>query len=428
MSKTEIFTPRVYLVVLVVTLLGIYLEVVPNNLVTGFGITMVLGWGLSWIGSRIPGFRNFGGAPILCILVPALLVHVGLFPASAVEIVSNFFSVFIDFLIAGLIVGSILSMNREVLVKVGVRLAIPVLGAVGLTFALGGAMGHLTGFGFSDAILFVVAPIMGGGIGAGAIPMSQIYASQAGGVSADYLSKLVPAIFVANTVCVLVAGLLDGLGKGRLRARRGFSGDGDILRVEKVALSDAGRIHLDTPSSASFASMAVGIMVASAFYVFGHLVARAIPGVHAYAWMILATAVVRIGDWAPAPITQAAGSWYGFVAKSWVPAILVAVSIALIQMDQVIAVLADPAYLGITVVTVMVAALSAGLLGALVSMYFVEASIIGGLCMADVGGAGDVAVLGASERLHLIPFAQMSSRLGGALMLLIMSFVAPFLT
>ncbi len=427
MSTTQVLTPPAYVVVLIITLLGIYLEVLPSNLVTGFGVTMVLGWGLSRIGDSIPGFRNFGAAPILCILVPASLVHAGLFPPSAVEMVSSFFYVFIDFLIAGLIVGSVLSMNREVLVKVGVRLAIPVLGAIAVTFALGGTIGHLTGFGFSEAILFVVAPIMGGGIGAGAIPMSEIYAAQTGGVSANYMSRLVPAIFVANMVCVIFAGVLNGLGRGRFASLTGFSGDGDILRVERVALSDAGRINLAAPSSASFASLAVGIIIASAFYMVGHLVALIIPGVHAYAWMIIATAVVRLGNWAPAPITRAAGAWYGFVARTWIPAILVAVSITLIEMEQIIAIMSDPAYLVITVTTVLCASLSAGFLGVLVSMYFVESAIIGGLCMADVGGSGDVAVLGASERMHLIPFAQMSSRLGGALMLVIMSFLAPIL-
>lgn len=427
-DSTPVVGPAAYLVVLVITLLGIHLEVLPSNLVTGFGVTMVLGWGLAWIGNSLPGIRTFGGAPILCILVPASLVHADLFPASAVEIVSAFFYMFIDLFIAGIIVGSVLSMNREVLLKVGVRLAVPVLGAVAVTFALGGTIGHLTGFGFGEAILFVVAPVMGGGIGAGAIPMSEIYAAQTGGVPADYMSRLVPAIFVANIVCVVLAGILNGLGRGRFASLTGFSGNGDILRVDRVAVSDVGGFQLEAPSSADFSSMAVGIIIASAFYIVGHLVALIIPGVHAYAWMILATGVVRVCDWAPAPIVRAAGAWYGFVAKTWVPAILVAVSITLIQMDQLIAIMADPAYLGITVVTVLCASLSAGFLGVLASMYFLEAAIVGGLCMADVGGSGDVAVLGASERMHLIPFAQMSSRLGGALMLVIMSFLAPTLT
>jgi len=76
-------------------------------------------------------------------------------------------------------------------------------------------------------------------------------------------------------------------------------------------------------------------------------------------------------------------------------------------------------YVVLVSVTVIGAMAGAALVGRLVGFYPIESAITAGLCMANMGGTGDVAVLSAARRMELMPFAQISSRLGGAFIILL---------
>ena len=65
-----------------------------------------------------------------------------------------------------------------------------------------------------------------------------------------------------------------------------------------------------------------------------------------------------------------------------------------------------------SVVLTMVA--SGFLVGKVMKMYPVESAIVTG-CHSGLGGTGDVAILSASNRMELMPFAQISTRLGAAM-------------
>ena len=63
--------------------------------------------------------------------------------------------------------------------------------------------------------------------------------------------------------------------------------------------------------------------------------------------------------------------------------------------------------------------IGSGFVGYAVGFYPIDSAVTAGLCMANRGGSGDLAVLGAADRMGLMAYAQLSSRLGGAIVLII---------
>ena len=55
--------------------------------------------------------------------------------------------------------------------------------------------------------------------------------------------------------------------------------------------------------------------------------------------------------------------------------------------------------------------------------YPVDSAVTAGLCMANRGGGGDIVVLGAANRMDLMSYAAISSRIGGSIVLVIASVV-----
>jgi len=417
----------IFVGIFIILLIAIYMEVLPQNMASGLIVAMVLGMLLMWVGDQIPVFNTFGGGPILCILIPALFIYLGILPESVGTLTDGFYNElgFSDFAVTGIIVGSILSMDRKMLMKIGLRFFIPLLGAVASAILIGGLFGHLIGFGFSETIFYVVGPIMGGGMAAGAVPMSEIFATSSGEDAGAILAKIAPAVMVGNMICILAAGSLNGLGKRS--KKKNFSGNGELLRVEK----DGQKADLKGQNNSAFPfsinSLIIGMIVATTIFVFGKIVAELIPTFHSYVWIILCAAALKIFNVLPSQIEKGAEDWYELITKAWVPVILVAISAGMIDFSSVIDIVTNPSYISLTLLTVIIAVFAAGFFGLLVGFYFVESAISAGIGMADMGGSGDVAVLSAAERMGLMPFLQISSRIGGAIMLVILSLLAPFL-
>jgi Na+/citrate or Na+/malate symporter len=58
--------------------------------------------------------------------------------------------------------------------------------------------------------------------------------------------------------------------------------------------------------------------------------------------------------------------------------------------------------------------LTGAVVGRFLNMYPIESAIINA-CHSGQGGTGDVAILTAANRMQLMPFAQIATRIGGAI-------------
>ncbi|MGX8715079.1 MAG: 2-hydroxycarboxylate transporter family protein, partial [Lachnospiraceae bacterium] len=148
--------------------------------------------------------------------------------------------------------------------------------------------------------------------------------------------------------------------------------------------------------------------------------AKLVPSVtiHAYAFMIITVAIVKITGALPEDIEIACYQWFQFIMKNLTNVLLIGIGICYLDIATVIESF-SLSYLLLCGITCVGAFFGAAIVGKLVGFYPLEAGITAGLCMANMGGTGDVAVLSSANRMELMPFAQISSRLGGAVILLL---------
>ncbi len=409
----------------VVVLVATYMGVLPKGMAGCFALMIVLGTVLNIVGDNMPIVKDYlGGGAIVVIFGCSALNYFHVIPEAVVENITNFFKptgAFLDFYIAALITGSILGMNRKLLVKAAARYFPAIFGGLILSFTLCSVLGQVMGFGWAKALLLIALPIMGGGMGAGATPLSKIFESS-GTMSADAaLSIMTPAVAIGNAISIVIAGIIV-----KILTDKKWNGEGQLMQSGTV---DPSELEISPEMQAKrdaikIPYMGVGLFVSTTFFAWGYIVAKLwgmiVPSVsiHAYAWMIITVAVCKITDCLPENIEIACYQWFQFIMKNLTPTLLVGIGICYVDLNAVLESL-NVTYFVLCLVTCLGAFFGAAIVGKFVGFYPVEAGITAGLCMSNMGGTGDVAVLSAAGRMELMPFAQISSRLGGAIILLI---------
>jgi Na+/citrate or Na+/malate symporter len=419
--KIKRITTPVFLAFSALVLLLTFTGKLPNDMMGAFGLMFVLGILFGELGDHLPIVKDWlGGGPILCIFGPALLLYFKILPKGTVDIMKTFMDKtnFFAFFIAIMISGAIFTISRRIIVSASLRYVPALVG--GLVCSTGLAMlgGLITGYGWKKALFYLAIPIMGGGVGAGAVPLSQIYAKSAGVDAAAMLSTVMPAVILGNVFSILAGVVFDKVGK----ARPSLTGNGNLMKVEdKVMMEEIEKEKNDRAEAPlSIESLGTGFFVAIVFYLAGLAInAYLVPSVHAFVWLILLLTVTKALKLLPASVELSTIQWSNVWVRNLIYAALIPIGLGYVDIAQVITAVANPAYLLISVLVVVGAAVGAAVAGKFVGLYPVESGISAGLCMSNMAQTGDLAVLSAAKRMDLMPFAAYSSRIGGSLVLVL---------
>ena len=407
---------------LITIALSHFTGVLPIDLVGGFAIMFVIGAVFGEIGKRLPIFNKYiGGAPVLIFLAAAWFVYAGIFTQKEIDAINSVMEVsnFLDLFIAVLITGSILSVNRKLLLRSLVGYVPTILAAVAGAAVFGMAIGLVFGIPVDRVLMLYVLPIMGGGNGAGAIPLSEIYHSVPGRSREEYYSVAIAILTIANIFAIVAAAILDVVGQ----KMPSLTGNGELVRKANFKVDEDEKV-----GEITHRQIVVGLVLATCCLLFSMVLSKSLlPGfgsikIHTFAYMVLVVAALNASNLCPPEIKEGAKRLSNFFSKQMLWLLMVGVGVCYTDLGEIMQAITF-ANVVIAAVIVLGAIVGAAVSGWLIGFYPVEASITAGLCMANRGGSGDLEVLSACNRMSLISYAQISSRLGGGIVLVIASVV-----
>jgi len=380
---------------------------VPADLTTSILVLAAGGFVCAEIGKHLPLLKKVGAAAILATFVPSLLVYLGVIPKPLKQSIADFTdqSNFLYLFIGSIIVGSILGMDRRMLIGGFLRIVVPILSGSIVATAVGCLVGTTLGLGLKHTAFMIVVPVLGGGVGEGAIPLSIGYAALGGGKQGDLLAEILPAVMFGSLAAILIAGGLNMLGKRKPH----LTGEGQLQPGEQD-------VHLNGDDAPRFApdlqTIGGAVVLAMTLYTIGALVQdwTKFPGP---VTMLFLAIILKLGRLVSPKLEQGAYRNYQFFAQLVTYPLLFAIGVAKTPWEKLISAFTFAEI--VTILATVGSLVATGyFVGRFVNIYPVESGIITA-CRASQGGTGDVAILSASNRMVLMPFAQVATRIGGAL-------------
>lgn len=384
---------------------------------------MAVGGVFFWLGNTIPILNNYlGGACLLPLLGASLMNYLGLVPeplANGVRMVMK--GGFQDMYVAMLLIGSVLVMDRKLILSATARYLPTIIGSQ--VFALGFCMigGAITGFGAKEGLFYIGAPCMSGGSAGAITTLPSLYSALSGQDMTGMAGQFLCYASIANILAVLMA----AVGGAVTAKMSGWNGGGRILVSQSAEeLKEEKRAG----TSADYKKLGSGIFMSLVIYLLGDILGK-LPGtsvIAGLAWSIIIAIVIKCTGILSDDIADNCVYSMNFALKALLPMLVAGIGINSLKITDLTKFF-SPGVFAVIFFGVLGAFIGAMIFAKLAGLFPYEAGVTAGLCCCNIGGSGNLAVLTAADRMNLLAFASISTRIGGALMVVWLGFLYPLL-
>lgn len=405
--KVGIVPLPVYLILAGLIAAFLALGKLPNEICMMIAVLTVCGFGCAELGKRLPIARNIGAAAIFATFIPSALVFYHLLPDALLKPVAEFTKQtnFLYLFIASIIVGSILGMDRSVLIRGFIKIFVPLAAGSVVAGIVGTTVGWLLGMGVYKTFFFIVVPIMAGGVGEGAIPLSLGYSEILHQPQGELFAEVLPIVMLGSLTAILLSGFLNWMGKKYPH----LTGEGqlqphvaDQFEAEEEAVG--GTVDVGQVAAAGVVAITLYLLGMMAYQLVG------LPGPVA---MLFIAVIVKLTRAVTPELRQGAHVVYRFFSTAVTYPLLFAIGVTMTPWDKLVAAF-TPANLVVIFATVSSLMATGFVVARWVNMFPIDTAIVNA-CHSGQGGTGDVAILTAANRMQLMPFAQIATRIGGAI-------------
>jgi Na+/citrate or Na+/malate symporter len=221
------------------------------------------------------------------------------------------------------------------------------------------------------------------------------------------LGRVLPMVMLGSLTAIVIAGCLNQLGKrfphltgeGQLMPNR----SNETHRADEVETS-AGKTDVTT--------LASGALLAVLLYMLGML-GQKMTGLPAPVGMLFLAVLLKLVNGVSPRLQEGSQMVYKFFRTAVTYPILFAVGVAITPWQELVNAFTITNLL-VIVSTVSALVATGFLVGKKIGMHPIDVAIVS-CCQSGQGGTGDVAILTSGNRMSLMPFAQIATRIGGAI-------------